>query len=94
MRIATVALGAAMLAACAPSNPPSTQIVVLGESFAAGSEAVNEVNLAIANASAAGCEAVSVGGYAAGGEGLIIGVPVLLDCPLGTQLLPTGQPVP
>lgn len=48
----------------------------------------------ISNAAGSGCRAVSVGGYGAGGEGLVIGVPVLLDCPQGTRLLPTGAPAP
>ena len=75
-------------------NPRGTQFVVLGESFASGSEAVREANNHIANAEANGCDAVSVGGYATVGETLIIGVPVLLDCPVGTRLLPDGTLAP
>jgi len=82
--------------ACA--MPSGTQVVVVGESGATGAEAANEVNRFIANAGASGCEAISVGGYAAGaraeGGGLLIGIPVLLDCPQGTNLLPNGTPAP
>jgi hypothetical protein len=84
---------ATALGGCAQRSG-GTQIVLLGESFASGSEAVNEVNTAIANAAAAGCEAISVGGYGAAGEGLVIGVPVLVDCPRGTTLLPNGARAP
>lgn len=90
--------GAAVVAGCAQQigggSSGGTQVVVLGESFASGSEAVNEVNGAVANAAAAGCRAISVGGYGAAGEGLVIGVPVLLDCPRGTVLLPNGTRAP
>mgnify|MGYP007073294061 CR=1 FL=1 len=92
-------LGRGLLAgAC--TLPSGTQIVVVGESGASGAEASNEVNLIIANAEAAGCEAISVGGYAAGAAvepgvgGLLIGIPVLLECPQGTRLLPNGVPAP
>lgn len=88
-------LGIAILAGLALTGcppPPSTQIVIVGESFASGAEAVREANNLIASAAGSGCEAISVGGYGAGGEGLVIGVPVLLDCPLGTQLPPPPTP--
>jgi len=72
--------------------------VVVGESGASGSEASNEVNMIIANAERSGCEAISVGGYGAGarveGGGLLIGIPVLLECPQGTILLPDGTAAP
>jgi len=78
--------------------PSGTQIVVVGESGASGSEASNEVNMIIANAERSGCEAISVGGYGAGarveGGGLLIGIPVLLECPQGTILLPDGTAAP
>ena len=93
--LVVVAVAVLAFVGCPQPQPgPSTQIVVLGDSFASGSEAVTEVNNIIGNAAGSGCKAVSVGGYGAGGEGLIIGVPVLLDCPLGTTLLPTGAPTP
>ncbi len=84
---------AAALGGCAQGTD-GTRIVLLGESFASGSEAVNEVNNKIVNAAAAGCKAISVGGYGAAGEGLVIGVPVLVDCPRGTALLPDGTRAP
>ncbi len=89
-----VVLAVILVSGCNPSSTPSTQIVVVGESFASGAEAAQEVNNFIANAAASGCKAISVGGYAAGGEGLVIGIPVLLDCPLGTAIITTGVPVP
>lgn len=85
-----------LLSGCA--LPSGTQIVVVGESGAGGFEAANEVNNIIANAESSGCEAISVGGYAAGarveGGGLLVGIPVLIECPQGTQLLPDGTVAP
>ncbi len=86
--------------ACTSVTPSTstTQIVLLGDSFATGSEAVTEVNLAIQNAATSNCQAISVGGYGAGAEfnqgALVIGVPVLVECPQGTRLLPNGTPAP
>ncbi len=91
-----VIVAGALLAAC--TGPSGTQIVVVGESGATGAEASNEVNNIILNAERSGCEAISVGGYGAGarveGGGLLIGIPVLLECPQGTILLPDGNPAP
>lgn len=67
-----------------------TQYVLLGESTIPGSQAVAEANIRVSNANASGCKAVSVGGYGLDGEGTLIGVPVLVDCPAGTKLLPDG----
>ena len=71
------------------------QFVLLGESTIPGSSAVGEVNVKIKNANAGGCKAISVGGYGLGGASetggsSLIGVPVLVDCPKGTDLLPNG----
>lgn len=96
--IPVVVASGLLLGACA--MPSGTQIVVVGESGATGAEAANEVNRFIANSEQAGCEAISVGGYAAGAAvepgtgGLLIGIPVLLECPQGTALLPDGRPAP
>jgi hypothetical protein len=99
----TILLAAAgtllLLGSCGLFQPQTTGIVLLGDSMAAGSEAVVEVNNAVANAERAGCRAISVGGYAAGaavevGGGLVIGIPVLVECPRGTVLLPDGNPAP
>ena len=76
------------------SQPSGVQIVLLGESNASGEAAVQQANLAVANAAGSGCNAISVGGYATGGEGLVFGVPVLVECPTGTQLLPNGSAAP
>lgn len=67
-----------------------TQIVLSGESFVSGAEAIQKANTIIGNAAACGCRAISVGGYGAADEGMVVGVPVLLDCPSGTTLLPLG----
>jgi len=95
----SLALAAAFGLAGCTTLAPGAQYVVHGESFASGSEAVQEASLAIARARTAGCRAVSVGGYGAGagvetGGGLVIGVPVLVDCPAGVRLLPSGEPAP
>jgi hypothetical protein len=72
------------VAGCHHTSAHGTQIIVVGESHASGAEAAKEANNLIKNAAGKGCHAISVGGYATGGEGLIIGIPVLLDCPPGT----------
>lgn len=71
-------------------QPSGTQIVLVGTSNSSGAAAAAMVNSFIGNAASSGCEAISVGGYAAGGEGLVIGIPVLVDCPAGTTLNPDG----
>jgi len=86
-------LTAGLLSSCQPSAP-RTQIILLGQSYASGDEAVKEANNAAENAAGSGCNAISVGGFGAAGEGLLIGVPVLVDCPYGTSLLPDGTPAP
>jgi hypothetical protein len=68
-----------------------TQYVLLGESTIPGTQAVAEANIRIHNANASGCKAISVGGYGLGNKGgTLIGIPVLVDCPAGTNLLPDG----
>ncbi len=80
------------LSSCAqPAAAPSTQVILIGSSFAGGAEAAIEANNALQNATAAGCKAISVGGYGAASEGQEIGVVVLVECPQGTRLLPNGQ---
>ena len=83
-----VTLGGCQLFRSTPQG--GTQVIVVGESFVSGSEAVQEANNFVTNAAACGCRAISVGGYGAGGEALVFGVPVLLDCPSATTLLPDG----
>jgi len=94
-RFAGVALAASLLVTPLASAAQANQHVLLGDSFASGAEAAAEANLKIANANAAGCKAISVGGYGLGGgeTGKEIGIPVLMDCPLGVDLLPNGQAV-
>ena len=72
------------------SGCTGTQYVLLGESTIPGTQAVAEANIKIKNANASGCKAISVGGYGLGNEGTLIGIPVLVDCPAGTNLLPDG----
>jgi hypothetical protein len=91
---ATLALGG-----CGLFHQQTSRTVLLGESSASGAEAVQEANTALANAERAGCKAISVGGYAAAaspeqGGGLVIGVPVMVKCPVGTVLRPDGTPEP
>jgi len=77
-----------LLAACTGTG---NQFIVLGESTIPGSMAVGEANVAVKNANAAGCNAISVGGYGLGSEATLIGVPVLIECPSGVRLLPNGK---
>ncbi len=92
--VVLILLAVMLVTGCYHTPVRRTQIIVVGESFASGAEAVREANNFITNAARSGCNAISVGGYGAAGEGLIIGVPVLLDCPQGTRLLPDGSPAP
>jgi uncharacterized protein YceK len=75
-----------LLSGCGTGN----QFILLGEGTIPGSQAVGEANVAVKNANAAGCNAISVGGYGLAGEGTLIGVPVLVECPAGVRLLPNG----
>ena len=84
-------LGFFLLSNCTPVTAPTTEIVLIGDSFATGAEAAIEANNIIQNAAAGGCKAISVGGYGAAAEGKEIGVVVLVQCPQGTRLLPNGQ---
>jgi hypothetical protein len=86
-----------MLAGC--HHIRGNQFVLLGESTIPGSSAVGEANVHIKNANANGCNAISVGGYGLGGASetggsSLIGVPVLVDCPKGIDLLPNGTVAP
>jgi hypothetical protein len=87
----TVIASPLLLAACAGTG---NQVVLLGEATIPGSQAVGEANVAIRNANAAGCNAISVGGYGLAGEGTLIGIPVLVECPKGVTLLPNGGLAP
>ncbi len=73
------------LSGCAGTG---NQFIVLGEATIPGSQAVGEANVAVRNANAAGCNAISVGGYCLAGEGTLIGIPFLIECPSGVRLLP------
>ena len=86
-RLLLVAMIGFSLVGCSGTG---NQFVLLGEGTIPGSQAVGEANLAIKNANAAGCNAISVGGYGLGGEGTLIGIPVLVECPTGVRLLPNG----
>ena len=69
-----------------------TQYVLLGESPLPGERARATVNIRIANANDSGCKAISVGGYGLAPKDTVavVGIPVLVDCPAGTKLLPDG----
>jgi len=86
-RFIAIALAGVSLAACSGTG---NQVILLGESTIPGSQAVGEANVAVRNANAAGCNAISVGGYGLDGEGTLIGIPVLVECPAGVRLLPNG----
>ncbi len=76
-----------LLTGCAGTG---NQFIVLGEGTIPGSQPVGEANVAVRNANAEGCNAISVGGYGLGSEATLIGIPVLIECPSGIRLLPNG----
>jgi hypothetical protein len=69
-----------------------TQYVLVGEAPLPGGRAVAVANNMISNANASGCKAISVGGYGLAPDDAVavVGIPVLVDCPKGTKLLPDG----
>lgn len=89
----------ALVAGCASVPAPVKYTVVLGDSFASTSEAVQEARNAIGTAATVGCKPISIGSGGAGaaveqGGGLLLNVVVLLECPAGApELLDTGLPV-
>ncbi|REL29568.1 hypothetical protein [Thalassotalea euphylliae] len=74
------------------SNAPTKSFVIVGESNAGGVEAAQELQLAINRSQTVGCKAISVGGYGAGGEGMVLGIAALISCPVGVHIIPTGFP--
>ena len=70
----------------------SKSFVIIGESMATGAEAAQELQLAINRTQTVGCKAISVGGYGAAGEGMILGLAALIRCPGGVHIIPTGFP--
>ena len=86
-QILAVAIAGFSLVACTGTG---NQVILLGEATIPGSQAVGEANVAVRNANAAGCNAISVGGYGLAGEGTLVGIPVLVECPAGIRLLPNG----
>ena len=92
--LSTLSVVALLAAGCRPPASSGTQFVLLGDSAVTGAEAVQEANNKIANAAGSGCKAISVGGYGVVAETLEIGIPVLVDCPAGTTLLPDGTAGP
>ena len=75
------------------SGCASKGVIVYGESFNGTAGAVQEAQAAIANAEGFGCRVKSIGDGVGGPSlegGLLISVPVLLRCPVGTpELIPT-----
>lgn len=74
------------------STGPTKSFVVIGESSATGADAAQELQLAINRSQTVGCKAISVGGYGAGGEGMILGLAALISCPTNVHIIPTGFP--
>ncbi|REL26886.1 hypothetical protein DXX93_10095 [Thalassotalea euphylliae] len=74
------------------SSAPTKSFVIVGESNAGGVDAAQELQLAINRSQTVGCKAISVGGYGAGGEGMVLGIAALISCPLGVHIIPTGFP--
>ena len=66
--------------------------VIIGESMATGVEAAQELQLAINRTQTVGCTAVSVGGYGAAAEGMVLGLAALIKCPGGVHIIPSGFP--
>lgn len=94
-KIGLLSLVAGLMAGCV--GDPTNDFVFLGESNLSGEEAAQEANLIVQNANAAGCNGVSVGGYAANNVDppqLVYGVPVMVSCPMGIVLLPNGSRQP
>jgi len=78
-----------------PSGSTSSNtmsFVIVGESNATGVEAAQELQLAINRVQTVGCKAESVGGYGAAGEGMVLGIAALINCPLDIHVIPTGFP--
>jgi hypothetical protein len=95
--VALVGLVALLAPGCTQlQGSANNEIVLLGESNLNGERATQQANLALRNAAAAGCRGISVGGYAAttvDPGGIVYGVPVMVSCPAGVSLTPTGSPV-
>lgn len=84
-----------LMSGCAGMQARSSSaksFVIIGESNATGAEAAQELQLAINRSQTVGCRAKSVGGYGAAGEGLILGLAALIQCPEGVHIIPTGFP--
>jgi len=84
---------AALVSGCMHTQTAgSKSFVIIGESMATGAEAAQELQLAINRTQTVGCKAISVGGYGAAGEGMILGLAALIRCPDGVHIIPTGFP--
>lgn len=75
-----------------PHHRSGKSFVVIGESNATGAEAAQELQLAINRVQTVGCKAISIGGYGAAGEGMVLGLAALIQCPGGVHIIPTGFP--
>ena len=94
----TIVISAIALAGCSGAGisiggGTGNQFIVLGEATIPGSQAVGEANVAVRNANAAGCNAISVGGYGLGSEATLIGVPVLIECPPASGCCPMARAI-
>ena len=72
------------------------EIILLGESRATGDDATAQANLKLRNAQAAGCYGIAVGGYAVAApeQGVVYGIPFMVRCPAGVNLIPNGTRAP
>jgi hypothetical protein len=73
-------------------HTPAKSFVIIGESNATGAEAAQELQLAINRSQTVGCKAISVGGYGAASDGMVLGLAALIRCPDGVHIIPTGFP--
>ncbi len=95
IRCGSLIVACVFFAGCGPTpanNSPTKSFVIVGESNATGVEAAQELQLAINRTQTVGCTAISVGGYGAAGEGMVLGLAALVSCPLGVHIIPTGFP--
>ena len=95
--LAPLGLVTLLASACTTVPGGGSSIVLLGESNINGESATQQANNALRAAEAAGCRGISVGGYASttvDPPAIVYGVPVMVSCPAGVRLAPTGARVP
>lgn len=97
-KLIAITLAALLTPACTTvaATGNGNEVILLGESNITGEAAVAEANLRLRNSQAAGCYGISVGGYAAAAleRGMVYGIPFMVRCPAGVNLLPNGTRAP